>query len=137
MEEAEHFRLLQWRLEMPLYTYECPRHGAFSDWRAMSECHLPSPCPICDAPSQRQVSVPHRGMDTALHKSRAINEKSAHEPRVVRRRRGDGIPAHDTHRDLTHHAHVRGAQGHGHGEHSHQGGPSSTVRSRHPWLVRH
>jgi putative FmdB family regulatory protein len=122
---------------MPLYTYECRRHGVFSDWRSMKECHLSMPCPICEALSERQVSVPHRGMDSALYKGNAINEKSAHEPRVVRRRRGDGIPAHDTHRDLTHHAHLGGSHSHAHGEHSHQSGDSSTVRSHHPWLVRH
>ena len=122
---------------MPLYTYECRRHGVFSEWQTMSECHLPTPCPICNAPSERQVSVPHRGMDAALRNSHAINERSAHEPRIVRRRRGDGIPAHDTHRDLTHHAHVGGSHAHAHGERIQQSGPSSTVRSRHPWLVRH
>jgi putative FmdB family regulatory protein len=122
---------------MPLYTYECRRHGVFSDWRAMNECHLPCACPVCAAPSERQVSVPHRGMDAARRNSHAINEKSAHEPRVVRRRRGDGIPAHDTHRDLTAHAHAGGSHAHVHGQHAHQEGASTTLRSRHPWLVRH
>jgi putative FmdB family regulatory protein len=122
---------------MPLYNYECPRHGAFTDWRAMSECDLPFPCPVCETPSERQVSVPHRGMDGALRKSNAINERSAHEPRVVRRRRGDGIPSHDTHHDLTHHAHSGRSSAHGECEHSHQSRGSNTVRSRHPWLVRH
>jgi hypothetical protein len=56
---------------------------------------------------------------------------------VVRRRRGDGIPAHDTQRDLTSHAHLGGSRSHAHGEHVHQGSVSSTVRSHHPWLVRH
>ena len=47
---------------MPLYDYECRRHGPFSDWHAMSEFENPAPCPVCGAtwaaaPSRRPISV--------------------------------------------------------------------------------
>ena len=135
-EEAGSPRLPSVR-RMPLYTYECRRHGSFSDWRAMSECHSPAPCPICQVPADRTVSAPHRGMDATLRTSHQINEKSANEPRTVRRRRGDPIPAHDTHRDLTRDAHRSGSHGHSHGSHAHANEGSSTLRSNHPWMVRH
>jgi putative FmdB family regulatory protein len=116
---------------MPLYDYECRQHGPFSDWRKMSESENPAPCPICGALGRRSVSAPHLGIDSGLRKAHSINEKSAEEPRVVRRRRGDPIP-HDTHRDLNSHA-----QNHAGHSHSHDRGSGEAQVSNHPWMVRH
>jgi putative FmdB family regulatory protein len=119
---------------MPLYNYECRRHGSFLEWRSMSICDKPAPCPECGKLAPRGPSTPRLGMDAAMRNAHAVNEKSAHEPRVVRRRRGDSIPQHDAHRDLTQ---ARGSR-HGHSHsHSHAHRPGKLERSNHPWMIRH
>ena len=123
---------------MPLYDYECRRHGAFNDWRTISDCDSPVPCPVCGSLADRSISAPYLGIDSGLRKSHSINEMSAHEPRIVRRRRGDPIP-HDSHRDLSRHRDAGSAHAHKHAGHSHgheHGGGTAEV-SKHPWLVRH
>ncbi len=118
---------------MPLYNYECRRHGEFSGWASLEDYDKAAQCPSCGASCRRSVSTAYLGMDSQLRKAMGSSEKSAHEPRVVRRRRGDPIAAHDAHSDLSN---VR-TSGHGHGHtHEHSTG-KKTVRSRHPWLVRH
>jgi putative FmdB family regulatory protein len=115
---------------MPLYQYECTRHGEFSDWATLAEYEKKSPCPDCGKPSKRMPSAAYLGMNSGLRRAIHASEKSADEPRVVRRRRGDAIPAHDAHRDL---APVRKHAHHHHEGHHH----GTTVRSKHPWMVRH
>ncbi|HZS83526.1 MAG TPA: zinc ribbon domain-containing protein [Stellaceae bacterium] len=117
---------------MPLYNYECRRHGPFEAWRAMALSGEPAPCPDCGQPAPRALSAPRLGMDAALRRAHAVNEKSAHEPRVVRRRRGDAIPRHDAHRDLTEHR----AAGATH-RHAHAPAAGKLKRASHPWMVRH
>ena len=119
---------------MPLYDYQCRDHGSFREWRAMSESDLPMPCPTCDRPGRRMVSAPRLSVASHLRKAHAINEKSANEPRVVRKRRDEPIPVHDAHRDLSGAAH----NGHDHEHHHDHGeGGKKTLRSNHPWAVRH
>jgi putative FmdB family regulatory protein len=91
---------------MALYEYVCATHGTFSDWRPMKDSALDAPCPSCGAPSRRAVSVPHvnRVNRGAVRMAHERNEKSAHEPQVVRR---EDIPAMD------------GKIGHRHGGHAH------------------
>jgi putative FmdB family regulatory protein len=123
---------------MPLYNYECRRHGTFSDWFSMSESENPTPCPVCGKLARRSVSAPYLGIDSGLREAHGTNEKSAHEPRVVRRRRGDPIP-HDAHRDLTQHSASAHSHGHHHAGHSHakDHGAGKAQASNHPWMVRH
>ena len=64
---------------MPLYEYECSKHGSFRDWRPMSESHLPSACPDCGRAATRMVSAPRLGIASDIRKVHAINEKSANE----------------------------------------------------------
>jgi putative FmdB family regulatory protein len=122
---------------MPIYDYECRRHGEFRNWASLADFDKAVPCPVCSKPAARSVSAAYLGMDSQLRKAFGSSEKSAHEPRVVRRRRGDPIPVHDAHSDLSK---VRGhghAHGHG-GRHQSTGHEHvKTVRSKHPWLVRH
>jgi putative FmdB family regulatory protein len=128
---------------MPLYNYECRRHGEFSEWASLKDYDKPVPCPSCGKLAERTVSAAYLGMDTQLNKAFGSSEKSAHEPRVVRRRRGGPIPVHDTHSDLSkirgqQHTHAHDHAGHSHAGHSHgKQGHMKTVRSKHPWLVRH
>ena len=117
---------------MPLYEYECPKHGLFRDWRGMSESELPTVCPDCGRLANRMVSAPRLGIGSDIRKIHAINEKSANEPRVVRKRRDEPIPVHDTHRDLTE------RQNHNHDHvHTRDKDRITTQRSTHPWAVRH
>lgn len=121
---------------MPIYDYACRRHGEFRIWAGLADFDKAAPCPVCGKPAGRTVSAAYVGMDSKLCRAFGSSEKSAHEPRVVRRRRGDAIPAHDVHSDLSKgHGHANahhGAHGHGSGR-----GRTKTVRSGHPWLVRH
>ncbi|HZT19071.1 MAG TPA: hypothetical protein VFA23_06670, partial [Dongiaceae bacterium] len=110
------------------------RHGSFNAWRSMSASEQPAPCPSCGRPAPRAPSMPRLGMESALRRAHAINEKSAHEPRVARRRRGDPIPPHDAHRDLTQAREKHAGHEHGHGHRHRRGG---LERSGHPWMVRH
>jgi putative FmdB family regulatory protein len=115
---------------MPLYDYECRRCGPFREWRSMSDYAKTVDCPECQRPAARSVATPALGMDAGLRKAHAINEKSAHEPRVVRRRRGDPIPQHDAHADL-----MRARQERT--EKKREPGRAATHKSHHPWMVRH
>jgi putative FmdB family regulatory protein len=94
---------------MPLYAYDCDRCGPFQEWRSMSESGDPFPCPRCRRKARRAISAPRLGIPGALKQAHARNEKSQHEPEVVRRKAGGG---HD--------------HGHRHAQ-----------KSRHPWMVGH
>ncbi len=103
----------------------------------MSESDLLIPCPECGRPGLRKVSAPRLSLASDIRKIHAINDKSANEPRVVRKRRDEPIPMHDAHGDLTearHHAH----KGHSHDHRPEHGKTDKkTLRSNHPWAVRH
>jgi putative FmdB family regulatory protein len=115
---------------MPLYDYECPTCGSFREWRSMSQYRRGAACPTCGKSAARSVATPILAMDAGRRKSHAINEKSAHEPRVVRRRRGDPIPQHDAHADLVS---ARAERASKHCGHQH----AKAHASHHPWMVRH
>jgi putative FmdB family regulatory protein len=46
---------------MPLYTYQCDRHGEFSAWGQMSQSDAPQPCPSCEQPAPRALAHPAVG----------------------------------------------------------------------------
>lgn len=50
---------------MPLYTYQCDRHGEFSAWGQMSESNSPQPCPDCEQPAPRALAHPAVGSRSA------------------------------------------------------------------------
>ncbi|MBM3585256.1 MAG: zinc ribbon domain-containing protein [Alphaproteobacteria bacterium] len=115
---------------MPLYDYECETCGPFRAWRSMSAYRRPAPCPDCGRSSRRAVVMPALGMDSGQRNAHAVNEKSANEPRVVRRRRGDDIPRHDAHADLMRARGDRAAQtAEPHKAHTHH--------AHHPWMLKH
>jgi putative FmdB family regulatory protein len=117
---------------VPLYDYSCPACGVFSEWRGMADWDQPVACPECGAPAPRDLAQPVLGMDWQLKKAHSINERSANEPRTVRRRRGDPM-VHDAHADLSVHREKALARKHSHAH----GGGDHTHRSNHPWMVRH
>lgn len=117
---------------MPLYDYDCGRCGSFREWRTMSDYEKPAQCPECGKAAKRAVATPRLGMDGQARKAHAINERSAHEPRVVNRARGTSMLGHDAHRDLTE-ARRKRAGG------AEQPGKDGKIakKSNHPWMVRH
>jgi putative FmdB family regulatory protein len=121
---------------MPLYDYECRKCGPFQEWRSIDAFDKPSRCPDCGKAARRSLATPGLGMrNSALRKAHQINERSAEEPRVVRRKRGDPVPTHDVHRDLTEASQSRHAHQHGHGhDHGHK---KDLHRSNHPWALKH
>jgi putative FmdB family regulatory protein len=115
---------------MPLYDYTCPNCGPFREWRSMSQYRQPAVCPECRGEAPRAVATPILGMDAGLRTALARSEKSAHEPRVVRRRRGDSIPQHDAHADLMRAREERAAR-------RREPRKAETRAAHHPWMVRH
>ena len=71
---------------MPLYEYRCNDCGPFSAIRKMSESSLPAFCENCGGASKRLISAPHFALlGQAQRIAHERNEKSAHEPRSMRR----------------------------------------------------
>ena len=88
----------------------------------MTACDQSVACPRCGMASRRVVTAPAiLGMDARMRNAHMRNEKSAHEPRVVRR---DDLEPHGHHA----HAHAHGGAD-GHGSHLHQ--------SSRPWMIGH
>lgn len=105
---------------MPLYSYICSSCGEFSDWQSITASAEPAACPQCGGASRRAVTAPTiLSMDPHRRIAHARNEKSAHEPKVVR---AEDLKPHD-HRHDHHHHH------HGGGMHVHQ--------SSRPWMIGH
>jgi putative FmdB family regulatory protein len=107
---------------MPLYDYGCAACGPFREWRSISEWEAKVPCPTCALPAPRLAAAPMLGvLSTNNRIAHERNERSAHEPKVVRR---EGLP-----RDRHHHG-VTPLIKRQFGEV--QGGPPSR-----PWIVGH
>jgi len=86
---------------MPLYDYECGTCGEFREWRSMSEWEATVPCPRCSFPASRLAAAPKLAVLSRNNRvAHERNERSAHEPKVVRR---EDLP-HD-HRHHGHHRH--------------------------------
>lgn len=49
--------LKNWKMEMPIYEYQCPKCGkVFEEWAKSSEAHKDAKCPVCGTPSPRIMS---------------------------------------------------------------------------------
>jgi putative FmdB family regulatory protein len=68
---------------MPVYEYECRRHGYFEAMRPMSESRDHQPCPQCSRASPRVIlsaaAVPF--MAPAARRAHSTNERAQHEPK--------------------------------------------------------
>ncbi|MEP9378173.1 zinc ribbon domain-containing protein [Aquabacter sp. CN5-332] len=70
---------------MPLYSFCCDRCGIFTALRSMAAFAEPAACPACGAEANRTVASPYlMRLNPAIRRAHERNEKSAHEPRVVR-----------------------------------------------------
>jgi len=70
---------------MPLYEYQCAKHGTFEQLGSLAQRSAAEPCPTCQRKAPRILSAPQRSvLAPATRKAHERNEASAHEPRVVR-----------------------------------------------------
>jgi putative FmdB family regulatory protein len=68
---------------MPLYEYDCKKHGVFESMHSMQEAEQPERCPSCGVSSPRVLSAPRLACVNRNERiARDRNEKSRHEPRV-------------------------------------------------------
>ena len=74
---------------MPLYEYECDRHGAFTMMRPMSRAAEDGECPTCGAAGQRVITAPNLfTMSPTKRDAIFRNERSRHAPQVCTSDRG-------------------------------------------------
>ena len=71
---------------MPTYDYSCRSCGEFSALRPLAQWRDPAPCPECGQSSPRVLGgAPALGaLSSAVNRARAMNERSASEPRSTR-----------------------------------------------------
>jgi putative FmdB family regulatory protein len=68
---------------MPVYEYDCKKHGVFELIKNVSEVHEAGLCPRCERPGQRLLSLPSLSvMARSEVIARDRNERSRHEPRI-------------------------------------------------------
>lgn len=71
---------------MPIYEFDCEHHGTFELSRPMALVREPAPCPDCGEFGKRLLSAPNLATGSASgRRAAAINERSQHEPRIVKR----------------------------------------------------
>lgn len=106
---------------MPLYDYACSDCGPFRDWVPMSAAAAPAACPVCGEAAPRTIAAPFiANMNPHNRIAHQRNEKSADEPRLIRKK------THD---------HNAGAHPHHHGGHAH--GHSHSHGQGRPWMIGH
>jgi putative FmdB family regulatory protein len=68
---------------VPIYEYECAKHGMFEASNSVQLCKQDMPCPDCSKSARRVLSAPHLAlMDPATRTAHDRNHKSRHEPHV-------------------------------------------------------
>lgn len=77
---------------MPTYDYCCESCGEFSMLRPLAQRQDPAPCPECGQDTARILgAAPALGaLSSAVNRARAMNERSASEPRSTRSGHGMG-----------------------------------------------
>ena len=110
---------------MPLYEYECPRHGAFEQMRPLAESSMKQKCPTCGVAAARAIlsAVHLSAMAPTLRAAHATNERSAHEPKSSKaHRHGPGCGCSSGGRKA---GTARGSDG------------SKMFPTRRPWMISH
>jgi putative FmdB family regulatory protein len=68
---------------MPIYDYECVKHGNFEMARPMSQSGSTGICPECGNASNRVITAPRlRTLSAVTRMSMDRNEKSRHSPHL-------------------------------------------------------
>lgn len=84
---------------MPIYEFECAEHGSYELTRPIAQVRDPAPCPECGERGKRLLSAPNLASGSLSgRRAAAVNERSQHEPRIVKREaaRPSGEPAQRT-----------------------------------------
>lgn len=107
---------------MPVYEYECRRHGYFEAMRPMSESQAQQPCPQCDRASPRVIlsaaAVPF--MAPAARHAHSTNERAQHEPKSSK-----------------HHVHGRNCGCGSKKANATATAAGKTFPSKRPWMISH
>lgn len=75
---------------MPVYEFVCETCGTFEEHRPLDEATQPLSCPACGRPATRVYSAPAvRRLSRASAEAHERNERSVHDPKVVKRPRPD------------------------------------------------
>lgn len=71
---------------MPMYDYGCGACGEFAALRPLAQWQDPAACPQCGELSGRIITGAPAisALSSAVNRARAVNERSAHEPRSSR-----------------------------------------------------
>ena len=97
---------------MPIYEYECKKHGVFSLLKGISNRNDNTECPSCGHSSTRVMSKPALSLMSASNRSAwERNEKSAHEP--VRRKKHvcNHSCNHSNHSEKSHEKYIKPSPG--------------------------
>jgi putative FmdB family regulatory protein len=72
---------------MPLYEYQCRRHGVFEQLGSIADRAASQPCPDCRRQAPRVLSAPQQPvLERSTRIAHERNERSQHEPRMVKAR---------------------------------------------------
>jgi len=72
---------------MPLYEYECRKHGVFEQLGNIATRAAAQPCPDCRRAAPRVLSAPQQPtLERSTRIAHERNERSQHEPRMVTQR---------------------------------------------------
>jgi putative FmdB family regulatory protein len=83
---------------MPLYAFACGACGPFEVRRAVADAAAAGECPACGAAAQRLFTPPGVArMPAPMRAARDREERSAHQPDVVRAPSGRPLPWRHTH----------------------------------------
>jgi putative FmdB family regulatory protein len=78
---------------MPIYAFDCASCGPFDVVRRVADAAAPVACPECGDQARRVYTPPGLAlMPRPLLRAREREEKSAHEPDVVRAKAGRPLP---------------------------------------------
>lgn len=78
---------------MPLYQFACEGCGPFELLRPMAESGAATRCPRCGAAAARVFTAPAvRRLEAPVRRVLDMQDRSAHEPDVVKERRGRPLP---------------------------------------------
>ena len=88
---------------MPLYDYQCRVCGPFKEFRPLSEWDEDTKCPNCGSLSKRCIAMPRlQCVSRNVRVAHERNERSAEEPRVMRREELDAAHGHIAPRSRQH-----------------------------------
>jgi putative FmdB family regulatory protein len=102
---------------MPLYDYQCRVCGPFKEFRPLSEWDKDTKCPNCGSRSKRSIASPRlQCVSRNVRVAHERNERSAEEPRVMRREELDAAHGHIAPRSQQHGRNMyrRSVLGHAH-----------------------